>query len=118
VVGARHTQYESTQDTSATLPRIAYDVSKTTPLAALSYKFTPDLVGYVSYAQGVEEGDIAPAGTANQNTRMAPGVSKQKELGLRWLTGGGTLLSTALFDIERPSGFNCTGSSASRPARC
>lgn len=105
VIGARHTQYESTQDASATLPRIAYDVSKTTPLAALSYKFTPDLVGYVSYAQGVEEGEIAPAGTANQNTRMAPGVSKQKELGLRWLTGGGTLLSTALFDIERPGAY-------------
>ena len=105
VIGARHTQYESTQDASATLPRIGYDVSKTTPLAALSYKFTPDLVGYVSYAQGVEEGDIAPAGTANQNTRMAPGVSKQKELGLRWLTGSGTLLSTALFDIERPGTY-------------
>lgn len=105
VVGARHTQYESTQDASATLPRIAYDVSKTTPLAALSYKFTPDLVGYVSYAQGVEEGEIAPAGTTNQNTRMAPGVSKQKELGLRWLTGSGTLLSTALFDIERPGTY-------------
>lgn len=105
VIGARHTQYESTQDASATLPRIGYDVSKTTPLAALSYKFTPDLVGYVSYAQGLEEGDIAPAGTANQNTRMAPGVSKQKELGLRWLTGSGTLLSTALFDIERPGTY-------------
>lgn len=105
VIGARHTQYESTQDASATLPRIGYDVSKTTPLAALSYKFTPDLVGYVSYAQGLEEGDIAPAGTVNQNTRMAPGVSKQKELGLRWLTGSGTLLSTALFDIERPGTY-------------
>jgi iron complex outermembrane receptor protein len=105
VLGARHTQYESTQDASATLPRIAYDVRKTTPLAALSYKFTPDLVAYLSYAQGVEEGEIAPAGTANQNTRMAPGVSKQKELGLRWLTGGGTLLSTALFDIERPGAY-------------
>ncbi|MGJ7493397.1 TonB-dependent siderophore receptor [Variovorax sp. ZT4R33] len=105
VLGARHTQYESTQNASASVPRIAYDVSKTTPLAALSYKFTPDFVGYVSYSQGVEEGDIAPAGTANQNTRMAPGVSKQKELGLRWLTGSGTLLSSALFDIERPGSY-------------
>lgn len=105
VAGARHTRFESSQQASATLPLIAYDVSKTTPLAALSYKFTPDLVAYVSYAQGVEEGDVAPTGTANQNNRMAPGVSKQKEGGLRWLTPGGTLVFGALFDIERPGAY-------------
>ena len=105
VAGARHTHYQSTQGASATIPSIAFDVRKTTPLAALSYKFTPDLVGYVSYAQGVEEGEIAPAGTANQNAHMPPGVSKQKEIGLRWLTGGGMLLSGALFDIERPGAY-------------
>jgi iron complex outermembrane receptor protein len=105
VVGARHTHFESTQGASATIPLIAFDVRKTTPLAALSYKFTPDLVGYVSYAQGVEEGEIAPAGTTNQNAHMPPGVSKQKEIGLRWLTSGGMLLSGALFDIERPGAY-------------
>jgi len=105
VAGLRRTHYESTQFASATLPTIAYDVSKTTPLAALTYKFTPDLAAYVSYAEGVEEGDVAPTGTLNQNTRMAPGVSKQKELGLRWLAPTGTLLSTALFDIERPGAY-------------
>ena len=105
VVGARHTHFESTQGASATIPLIAFDVRKTTPLAALSYKFTPDFVGYVSYAQGVEEGEIAPAGTANQNAHMPPGISKQKEVGLRWLTGGGMLLSGALFDIERPGAY-------------
>jgi len=68
-------------------------------------EFTPDLVGYVSYAQGVEEGEIAPAGTTNQNAHMPPGVSKQKEIGLRWLTSGGMLLSGALFDIERPGAY-------------
>ena len=105
VVGARHTHFESTQGASATIPSIVFDVRKTTPLAALSYKFTPDLVGYVSYAQGVEEGEIAPAGTANQNAHMPPGISKQKEIGLRWLTGGGMLLSGAVFDIERPGAY-------------
>ncbi|MES2185645.1 MAG: TonB-dependent siderophore receptor [Pseudomonadota bacterium] len=103
--GLRNTHYESTQGASATLPGIGYKVSKTTPLAALSYKFNPDLMAYVSYAQGVEEGDVAPTGTANQNTRMAPGVSKQKEAGLRWMTGSGILLSTAVFDIKRPGTY-------------
>jgi len=105
VAGARHTRFESTQGASSTLAASGYNVNKTTPLAALSYKFTPDLVAYASYAQGVEEGEVAPAGTANQNNRMPPGVSKQKELGLRWLTGSGMLLSAALFDIERPGAF-------------
>lgn len=105
VAGLRHTQYQSSQAPSATLPLIAYDVRKTTPLVALTYKFTPALAVYGSYAQGVEEGDIAPAGTANQNQRMAPGVSKQKEVGLRWQTPGGTLLSAALFDILRPGSY-------------
>ena len=105
VAGLRHTRYESTQAASATLPLIAYDVAKTTPLAALTYKFSPDLATYVSYAQGVEEGDVAPAGTLNQNNRMAPGVSRQKEIGLRWLAPTGTLLSTAVFDIARPGAY-------------
>ncbi|MNK87963.1 Ferrichrome receptor FcuA precursor [compost metagenome] len=105
VAGLRHTRYQSWQGASATLPALDYSVRKTTPLAALSYKFTPDLMAYVSYSQGVEEGEVAPAGTANQNTRMPPGVSRQKEVGLRWLTGGGTLLSGALFDIERPGAY-------------
>ena len=105
VAGLRHTRYQSWQGASATLPALDYSVRKTTPLAALSYKFTPDLMAYVSYSQGVEEGEVAPAGTANQNTRMPPGVSRQKEIGLRWLTGGGTLLSGALFDIERPGAY-------------
>lgn len=105
VAGVRHTRFESSQQPSATLPLIAYDVSKTTPLAALSYRFTPDLMAYASYSQGVEEGDVAPTGTANQNNRLAPGVSRQKEAGLRWLTPSGTLLSGALFDIERPGAY-------------
>ncbi|RZL56227.1 MAG: TonB-dependent siderophore receptor [Variovorax sp.] len=105
VAGVRHTSFESAQQPSATLPLIAYDVAKTTPLAALTYRFTPDLAAYVSYSQGVEEGEVAPTGTANQNNRLAPGVSKQKEAGLRWLTGGGMLLSGAVFDIERPGAY-------------
>jgi iron complex outermembrane receptor protein len=108
VAGVRRTHYESSQSPSATLPLIAYDVRKTTPLAALTYKLMPNLAVYVSYAQGVEEGDVAPAGTANQNQRMSPGISKQKELGTRWQMPGGTLLSAALFDIVRPGSYTDT----------
>jgi iron complex outermembrane receptor protein len=96
VLGLRHTSYRSDQGD------VHYDVSKTTPMAALIYKLTPALSFYASAARGLEEGDTAPTGTVNQSEKLAPGVSKQKELGARWLTPGGTLLSAALYDIERP----------------
>ncbi|MFZ6642755.1 TonB-dependent siderophore receptor [Undibacterium sp. TC4M20W] len=96
VLGVRRASYESNQGSSH------YDVSKTTPMASVIYKLSPILSFYASAAQGLEEGEPGPTGTVNQNERLAPGVSKQKELGVRWLTSGGTLVSAALFDITRP----------------
>nr|WP_315234442.1 TonB-dependent siderophore receptor [uncultured Albidiferax sp.] len=96
MLGLRHSRYQSDQGSAH------YDASKTTPMAALVYKLSPAVSLYTSYANGLEQGDTAPTGTANVGERMAPGVSKQKELGMRWRTAGGTLLSTALFNISRP----------------
>nr|WP_315425688.1 TonB-dependent siderophore receptor [uncultured Albidiferax sp.] len=96
MLGLRHSRYQSDQGSAH------YDASKTTPMAALVYKLSPAVSLYTSYANGLEQGDTAPTGTANVGERMAPGVSKQKELGMRWRTPGGTLLSTALFNINRP----------------
>jgi iron complex outermembrane receptor protein len=63
---------------------------------------------YASSSQGLEEGETAPTGSANVGTRMAPGVSRQKELGARWRVPGGTLLQAALFDIKRPGYYTNT----------
>ena len=94
--GLRHSSYRSDQGTDH------YDVTKTTPLAALVCKPTDRLSVYASYAQGLEPGEAGPAGTVNEAQRLQPGVSKQKEIGLRWLAGNGTLWSAALFDIAQP----------------
>ncbi|MBC3917181.1 TonB-dependent siderophore receptor [Undibacterium sp. CY18W] len=102
VVGIRRASYQSNQGTSH------YDVSKTTPMASVIYKLSPALSFYASAAQGLEEGEPGPTGTVNQNVRLAPGVSKQKEFGLRWLTAGNTLVSAALFDITRPGYYTNT----------
>ena len=102
IAGVRRIDYTSDQGVNH------YDVSKTTPMAAVVYKLAPDLSLYASAAQGVEEGEAAPALTVNQGERLAPGVSRQKELGARWRTGGGTLLSAALFDITRPGYYTNT----------
>ena len=103
VIGVRRSSYQSDQGASH------YDVSKTTPMASLIYKATPELSFYASTARGLEEGETGPTGTVNQGVKMAPGVSKQKELGARWLTPGGTLLSAALFDITRPGYYTNAG---------
>ena len=96
MAGLRHSNYTSDQGTNH------YDDGKTTPMAALVYKVTPSLSAYTSFAQGLEQGDTAPANTANVGERLAPGVSRQKELGMRWRSGGGMLVSAALFDIQQP----------------
>ena len=96
VLGVRREIYQSNQGADH------YDVSKNTPMASLIYKLTPSLSFYGSFAQGLEEGETAPTGTVNQNVHMAPGVSKQAELGSRWRTAGNTLVSAALFQIKRP----------------
>lgn len=94
--GVRRVDYRSSQGANR------YDVSETTPLAAVTWRARDDISLYASMAEGLEEGEAAPAGSANEGTRMAPGVSKQKEIGARWKTGGGFLTQLALFDIDRP----------------
>ena len=102
VAGVRSVQYRSDQGVNH------YDVSKTTPMAALIYKINTDLSFYASSSQGLEEGETAPTGSANVGEHMAPGVSRQKELGARWRVAGGTLLQAALFDITRPGYYTNT----------
>jgi iron complex outermembrane receptor protein len=85
-----------------------YDVAKTTPMAAIIFKPGAGLSVYASAAQGLEEGETAPAGSANQGERMAPGTSRQKELGLRWRSAAGSLVHAALFDIDRPGYYTNT----------
>lgn len=94
--GVRRVDYWSRQGANR------YDVSETTPLAAVTWRARADFSLYASMAEGLEEGEAAPAGSANEGVRLAPGVSKQKELGARWRTGGGFLTQLALFDIDRP----------------
>ena len=102
IAGVRSSRYRSEQGTRY------YSATKTTPMLAVVYKLRDDVSLYASYAQGLEEGEAAPAGTANQSERLRPGVSKQKEIGARWQAPWGTLLSAAVFDIDRPGYYTNT----------
>ncbi len=96
IAGLRRSSYQSDQGS------LHYDVAKTTPMLAAIYRPSDTWSVYASYAKGLEEGEAAPTGTDNVGTRLDPGVSTQKEIGLRWLAPNGTLLSAAVFDITRP----------------
>ncbi|KAF1020726.1 MAG: Ferrichrome receptor FcuA [Paracidovorax wautersii] len=100
--GVRRSSYRSDQGPDH------YDVSETTPMAAVIYRPLQSLSVYASYAKGLEPGETAPTGTDNVGQRLKPGVSQQKELGLRWQAPGGTLWSVAVFDIDQPGYYTNT----------
>ena len=99
IAGLRYTSHTSTQAPNR------YEASKTTPLGAVIYKFTPTLSAYASYAQGLEAGQRAPNTAANANVAMPPALSEQKEVGVRYETPAGTQLAAAVYDIDRAAAY-------------
>ena len=81
-----------------------YDQSKTSPSLSLIYKPVPWLTTYATYIEGLQAGGTAPYNALNAGEMFAPQVSKQYELGAK-ATVGETLLTLALFNIEKPNGF-------------
>ncbi|SNS89029.1 TonB-dependent receptor [Pseudomonas segetis] len=81
-----------------------YKESETTPNISLIYKPLPWLTTYASYIEGLEAGGIAPNTALNAGQALAPQVSEQYELGVK-ATVGETLLTMALFNIEKPNSY-------------
>lgn len=78
-----------------------YDDQGVSTGASLLYKPWPDATLYVTSADSVQQGDAAPAGTANAGENLAPYRSRQWEAGYKqqW---GQLNLGAALFRIQRP----------------
>ncbi|UGQ44723.1 TonB-dependent siderophore receptor [Massilia endophytica] len=70
------------------------------PNVALVYSPRETASLYVSYAQGLEHGGIAPIETSNANHALPPGKSRQVEVGAKALVGG-VSYSGALYQIEK-----------------
>lgn len=81
-----------------------YNESKTSPNISLVFKPLPWLTTYATYIEGLQSGGIAPSGTANAGQAFAPEISEQYEIGAK-ATLGETLLTLALFNIEKPNGY-------------
>jgi len=78
-----------------------YDDSGISSNATLSYKPETNMTAYLSYADSLQQGDIAPAGTINAGTGLAPYRSKQYEAGYKVELGRLDLVGD-VFRIRRP----------------
>jgi len=75
--------------------------------ASLMYKPVDPLTLYVTYADSLQQGDTAPAGSNNAGSILSPYRSKQVEVGSK-LAVDKLLLTAALFQIDRPFAYTTT----------
>ncbi len=113
-LGARRQGIESKSYDYNTGDRTAKDKRyETTPVAGVVYKLTDEVSVYANYIEGLAKGDTAPQTTTppggtettvlNAGQALAPYVSKQTEIGLKY-DGGNLGGSLAVFSTEKPFG--------------
>ena len=78
--------------------------SGASPFIGLVFKPTPTSSTYVSYADTLEMGGVAPAGAANEGQALSPYRSRQWEVGYKARVGRFDM-SIAAFQIKRPFGY-------------
>ncbi|WP_321877101.1 TonB-dependent receptor [Paraburkholderia bannensis] len=72
------------------------------PTVALTYKPAQTVTTYVTWSDSVEEGDQAPAGTANVNQFMAPYHDHEYEAGVKYAPSDALLVTLDGFRMTRP----------------
>ncbi len=105
-LGVRRQKLENTAYAYDTGTPTGYEKSRTSPMAGLVFKLQPQVSLYANYIEGLSKGDTAPATSTagrvlNAGAQLAPYVSKQKEVGVKYDGGriGGGL---ALFSTDKP----------------
>ena len=71
------------------------------PSVALVYNPSTDWMTYASYSHGLQHGGTAGQGTSNEHEVLAPGRSKQVELGVKGVVSDSMTVSAALFQIKQ-----------------
>ncbi|MBX3654649.1 MAG: TonB-dependent receptor [Ramlibacter sp.] len=85
-------------------PLAQYSQSHTSPAMGIVYRAGAQWSVYANYIEGLSKGDVAPAAASNRGESLAPYVSKQKEIGLKY-DGGRIGGGIALFSTTRPRAF-------------
>lgn len=86
-----------------------YDASRTSPALGAVWKASKQVSVYANYIEGLTQGQTAPATSggapvANAGQALAPYVSKQKEIGLKY-DAGRFGAGAAVFSTSRPRAF-------------
>lgn len=69
---------------------------------SLSYKPVAPLMLYATWGDSVEQGETAPAGTANANQILSPYRDYQAEIGAKYQAAPGFLITASGFRMTRP----------------
>jgi iron complex outermembrane receptor protein len=72
------------------------------PTVSVIYKPVSQLTTYATHAKSVEQGEQAPAGTANANQFLAPYQDQQYEFGVKYAITPGFLVTFDVFHMTRP----------------
>lgn len=98
--GVRYTKLIQQEGSGTTALTETYDRSAVTPSLALVYRPTENTSLYASYAEGIEQGGIAPDEATNRNDVLPPLSSDQYELGLKHQLNG-ALLNFSIYKINK-----------------
>jgi len=90
-----------------------YNKSRTTPVVGAVFKLRPDVSVYANMIEGLARGGTAPVTSGNLPVTnagevLAPYVTRQKELGVKW-DGGSVGASAAFFTTRMPSAYVVDG---------
>jgi iron complex outermembrane receptor protein len=72
------------------------------PTVSLTYKPVQNLTLYATYANSIEQGETAPAGTVNVNQILTPYHDTQYEVGIKYALTPDFLITAAGFRMTRP----------------
>lgn len=105
LVGATHATIYDRSYSSATVQSAPYKSSKLTPSVSVLFKPVPSVTLYTSYIESLENGQVVPLvdgarKVTNGGKILTPLTSEQIEFGVK-ATVGGTLLTAALFQIDK-----------------
>ena len=85
-------------------PGEPYKDSRNSPAAGIVFKVSPEFSLYANYIEALVQGESAPSTAANFGESLAPYVSRQKEIGVKY-DGGRLGAGLALFSTDRPRAY-------------
>jgi iron complex outermembrane receptor protein len=99
--GVRYVQVKRSEFGADGGPDIRLEQNFALPNLALVHYLQENVSVYGAVSQGLEHGGIAPFGTTNVDTTLAPSKSKQFELGIKADITRNLQVTAALFEIRR-----------------